>query len=305
MNGLFYRNSKFIYQGETGERTLLDCSISSYLNNKSQIAMHRLSGQSHNTIPDFLITLIERERNNENNLNLPFGIIDVLLTKQLIKTSQPVRMLEYGSGQGTLSCHLAELLGTFHKESVLVCGHDTIDLEWMEQISKVESLPKISYFAGDFGDFHLQKQFFDIVLINGTVNYSEPYQIVLDAVRLAKEDASIFCFTNSTPLLESIFQLFFEQREEYEISPFSKVIFANVKNNFWNNSKNIDFTAQALHDIEHANIICLKKASKNISFSMMDILKQDIKKAAELGDIKLKLQLLKQKELLLQYILSQ
>ena len=38
---------------------------------------------------------------------------------------------------------------------------------------------------------------------------------------------------------------------------------------------------------------------------MINTLKQDIKSAAEFGDIELKLQLLEQKELLIQYILSQ
>lgn len=305
MNDLFYKNSKFIYQGKTGEQTLLDCSVSACLNNKSQIAMHRLSGQSHNTIPDFLIKLIELERNSGNNLDLPFGIIDILLTRQLIKTSQPIRMLEYGSGQGTLSWHLAELLGTFHKESILVCGHDTINLEWMECISRVKQPPKLSFFAGDFGDFQLQQNFFNIILINGTVNFTEPYQVILDVLRLAKENALIFCYTNNTPFLESIFQLFFEQRKEYEITPSSKVIMANIENNCWNIHKDIDFRSQALHHIEQTKLIYSKKESKNISFFMINTLKQDIKSAAEIGDIELKLQLLEQKELLIQYILSQ
>lgn len=305
MNDLFYKNSKFIYQGKSGEQTLLDCSISSYLNNKSQIALHRLSGQPHNIIPDFLITLIEQERNNGNNLELPFGIIDVLLTKELIKTSQPIKMLEYGSGQGTLSWHLAELLGAFHKESILVCAHDTINLEWMEYISRVKQPPKLSFFAGDFGDFQLQQNFFDIIIINGAVNYTEPYQVILDVLRLAKENSLIFCYTNNSPLLESTFQLFFEQREEYEIALSSKVIMTNKENKCWNIRKDIDFTTQALQDIEQTKLICSKKVSKNISFLMINTLKQHIKSAAELGYIDLKLQLLEQKEMLIQYILSQ
>lgn len=304
MNGLFYKHLKFIYQYKTDEQTLLDCKV--FLNNKSRISMHRGQGQSHQIIPDLLISLIEHEQKSGNNLEIPFGIIDILLTSRLIQTSQPVRMLEYGSGQGLLSCHLAELLGAFHEKSVLVCAHDTIEPEWMERISQVDQLPKLSFFAGDFGDFQLQENFFDLVLINGMINYTEPYQIISDAVRLAKDDAVIFCYTSDTPLLENIFQLFFEQRKEYEINPLSKIIVANTRDKSWNMRKTSDFPKQALEDIEHAKSICSQKmAKKKVCFSMMDTLTRDIKNASKMGNIDLKLQLIVQKERLIEYILSQ
>lgn len=80
MNGLFYKNSKFIYQYKTDEQTLLDCKV--FLNNKSRISMHRVQDQSHRTIPDLLISLIEHEQKNGNNREIPFGIIDILLASQ-------------------------------------------------------------------------------------------------------------------------------------------------------------------------------------------------------------------------------
>lgn len=264
--------------------------------------MHRFPGQKNLIIADLLNILIERERKEENSIEISLGLIliDALLTKYLIQTSQPIQVLEYGSGQGRLSCHLAELLGVFHEESILVCAYDTIEPEWMEQISKVERLPKISFFAGDFGNLQLQKDYFDIVIVNGMVNYAEPYQVVLDAIQLAKKNAVIFCYTDNTPLLESVFQLFFERREEYEIIPSSKVMLAEIKDKSWDVHESIDFSKQALEDIERAKSICLsKKSERQMYYSMIDVLKQDIKKAAQIGDVDLKLQLLEQKECLL------
>lgn len=303
MSSLFIRDSKFIYQDIAGERMLLNCNA--FLENKSRISMHRFQYQLYQTIPELLISLIEREQKNGNNLEIPFGIIDILLTSQLIQTSQPVRMLEYGSGQGLLSCHLAELLGAFHEKSTLVCAYDTIEPEWMEQISQVDQLPKVSFFAGDFGDFQLQENFFDIVLVNGMINYTEPYQVISDALRLAKDDAVIFCYTNDTPFLENVFQLFFEHREEYEINSSNKVLMANIRDKSWNIRNIIDFSTQALEDIEYAKIICSQKVTeKKLCFSMIDTLTQDIKNASRMGDINLKLQLIDQKELLMEYILK-
>lgn len=287
MNGLFYKNSKFIYQYKTDEQTLLDCKV--FLNNKSRISMHRVQDQSHRTIPDLLISLIEHEQKNGNNREIPFGIIDILLASQLMQTSQPVRMLEYGSGQGLLSCHLAELIGAFHEKSTLVCAYDTIEPEWMERISQVEQLPKVSFFAGDFEDFQLQENFFDIVLVNGMINYTEPYQVISDVVRLAKDDAVIFCYTNDTPFLENIFQLFFEHREEYEINSSSKILMANIRDKSWNIHNIVDFSTQALEDIEYAKIICSQKViEKELCFSMINTLTQDIKICFKNGEYKFK-----------------
>lgn len=251
--------------------------------------MHRVQDQSHRTIPDLLISLIEHEQKNGNNREIPFGIIDILLASQLMQTSQPVRMLEYGSGQGLLSCHLAELIGAFHEKSTLVCAYDTIEPEWMERISQVEQLPKVSFFAGDFEDFQLQENFFDIVLVNGMINYTEPYQVISDVVRLAKDDAVIFCYTNDTPFLENIFQLFFEHREEYEINSSSKILMANIRDKSWNIHNIVDFSTQALEDIEYAKIICSQKViEKELCFSMINTLTQDIKICFKNGEYKFK-----------------
>ncbi len=304
MYKLFFRDLQFIYEGKKGEQVLLN--FKDLLSNKSKISIHRLPNQNHHIIYELLMTLINQERKKGDTLELPISLIDVLLANQLMRTSQPVRLLEYGSGQGRLSWHLAELLGAFHEKSTLVCAYDTIEPEWMEQISKVEHLPKLSFFAGDFGHFFLQENFFDIVVINGMVNYTEPYQVILDALRLAKDDAVILCYIDNTPLLESTFCLFFERREEYEVSPSSRIMLAKVKDKCWDRPESINFAVQALEHIEQAKVMCSSKESeKHTLFSMINTLKQDIKNVTEIGEIDLKFQLLKQKEQLLLYIVNQ
>lgn len=104
-------------------------------------------------------------------------------------------MLEYGSANGSLSLHLAEVLGTFHEESVLVCAYDTIEPEWMEQMAQVQHLPKLSYFAGDFGQLKLSEKYFDIVVINGVVNYLQPEEVINDALRLVTKDGILICYS--------------------------------------------------------------------------------------------------------------
>lgn len=80
---------------------------------------------------------------------------------------------------------------------------------------------------------------------------------------------------------------------------------ANIRDKSWNTRNIIDFSTQALEDIEYAKIICSQKATeKKLYSSMIDTLTQDIKNASKIGDINLKLQLIDQKELLMEYILK-
>lgn len=231
MGRLFYENSKFIYEDQNKKEVLLNCT--DFLANKSRVSMHRLEGNDYLIIPELLIRLTEKERKKGNNFEVPAALMDILLVSRLIQTSYPVKILEYGSMQGQLSWHLAEITGVFHEESSLVCAYDTMDLEWMEQISKVEHLPKLSFFAGDYGCFQLQEGYFDIVIINGMVNYLQPKDVIEEALRLAADNGILLCYANAAPLLESTFKLYFKNRKEYEITPSQNVFLANVRDKDW------------------------------------------------------------------------
>ena len=210
MVSLNLNNGSVAFTGLEGTVVLLDSEKP--LENKSRVPMRRLADQKHPIISDILLKLIQRQQEEEADLAVPFGLLDALLTVRLIRSSKPVWVLEYGSGQGELSAHLAELLGTFHEESMLVCAHDTIELEWMERISHVEHLPKLSFLAGDFGALGLQSNSFHMVVLNGRTDFQNPYEVVADALRLVRKDGVIFCYTDDCPLLESVFKLFFELR---------------------------------------------------------------------------------------------
>ena len=182
MGSLYYNNSKFIYEDKGGDaKLLLDCG--NYLTNKSRIPMHRLAGMDCLTIPDLLLGLLEREKKNGDDLEFPAALTDILLASRLVKNPRPVNVLEYGSMTGRISLHLAEVLGAFNEESVLVCAYDTIEPEWMERMTQAERLPKLSFFAGDFGNIKLSEHYFDIVVINGMVNYLQPEEVINDALR--------------------------------------------------------------------------------------------------------------------------
>lgn len=296
MGSLFYDNSKFIYSGSgDNQKVLLDCSH--YLSNKSRISMHRVPGMDCLTIPDLLLGLLEKEKRNGEGLEFPAALIDILLASQLIKSPRPIKVLEYGSARGHISLHLAEVLGAFHEESVLVCAYDTIEPEWMERMAQAERLPRLSFFAGDFGQLKLTEHYFDIVVINGMVNYLQPEDVIADALRLAAEDGTLICYSDNSPLLESTFKLYFEEREEYEITPSQKIFFSNARDKSWQKEPTKDLDSQVQEDLEKAeNLLSGNPVSEEELMKITELLKQDICAAAAARRSDLKLRLIECKE---------
>lgn len=296
MVSLNLNNGSVAFTGLEGTVVLLDSEKP--LENKSRVSMRRLADQKHPIISDILLKLIQRQQEEEADLAVPFGLLDALLTVRLIRSSKPVWVLEYGSGQGELSAHLAELLGTFHEESMLVCAHDTIELEWMERISHVEHLPKLSFLAGDFGALGLQSNSFHMVVLNGRTDFQNPYEVVADALRLVRKDGVIFCYTDDCPLLESVFKLFFELREEFVLQPSQKILLADVENVCWQ-------AVEPPHiDVNETGKLVKKsiRSGRKAALSAMEVLKSNVDAVARMGEADKKIQLLEQKEKLLEYI---
>ena len=294
MGSIFYNDSRFIYEGQDGEQeVLLDCSC--YLANKSRIPMHRLPGMDYLTIPDLLLSLLEREKGNGKELEFPATLLNILLASRLIKSPEPVKVLEYGSMKGELSLHLAEVLGTFHQESVLVCAYDTIEPEWMERMAQAAHLSELSFYAGDFGQLKLAEKYFDIVIINGMVNYLQPEEVIADALRLVAEAGILICYSEETPLLESTFKLYFEEREEYEITPSQKVLVAKAQNRSWSKETGRDFNLaeKIREDLENVEkVLDGESITEEVLTDMTECLKQDIQFAVTAGKTDLKIRLI-------------
>lgn len=259
--------------------------------------MHRVPGMDCLIIPDLLLGLLEKEKLNGEGLEFPAVLMDVLLAAQLIKSPRPVKLLEYGSMKGKISFHLAEVLGAFNEESVLVCAYDTIEPEWMEHIAQSEHLPKLSFFAGDFGQLKLSERYFDIIVINGQVNYMYPEDVITDALRLVSEDGILICYSEYSYLLESTFKLYFEKREEYEIIPSQKILLANARDSGWQTEAEPDLDARVQSDIEKAEALLSENhVHEGELTEMTDRLRRDIYAAAASGRNDLKIRLIECKE---------
>lgn len=306
MGRLSYEEDVFVYAEEGKKQVILDCG--DYINNKSRVPMHKLKDQDSCIIPEFLAELMEKGPCSKEARGFDAVLIDVLLTSRLIRTSQPVRVLEYGCTGGSFSWYLAAVLGTFCERSSLVCASDRMDPEWMEQIAQVEKLPRVSFLAGDYGCLQLQRNCFDVVFINGTVNFEDPCKVISDASGLVSNDGFLICYTDHTPLLESAFQLFYTRNENYEIASGIRLMSAEAKDKGWTDWDEAvvsDLVGRAQEHLAQAEGILLKAGTDREQIAaLLEHLKQDAETAAALGKVELKIQLMEQKGRLLDYALG-
>ena len=196
--------------------------------------MHSLQGEVR-TVLDMIGELLEEEiqrKRSEEEIE-QFLLLDLLLIRHLISTSLPLKVLEIGCQEGEISYQFATILGEFHKDSTFYCMSDQMEIEWLKRMGEVKVLPHLSFLATDYEEALLEKEAFDIVLINGAIQLNEPYQMIERALSFLKEEGSLIVMNQETPFLESSFQLFFKKREEYRFSPTKAVLVGKKKNLDW------------------------------------------------------------------------
>lgn len=217
MSAIMVKQNVFLLDDMFGKKhTLLDCN--QLLSNKSRIPMHFLT--EGRTIPRFLCQLydIHKEQWKESSA-VDYFLFDIILASFLIRQSRPWNVVEIGGDDGMLSYHLASLLGGFHKESFLcsvcnVIGNDSKN-RWLDRISMVQETPELSFLVTDYEKTRLLSNYFDIVVVNGTINFFEPYLVFQEAERLVKNGGIIITFLQDMPLVEDSFKLYFPKRKEY------------------------------------------------------------------------------------------
>ena len=146
-----------------------------------------------------------------------------LVTKQVLQCTTPPVLLECGCGDGALSYFLASVLGDLQEQSRLFCLNDIIDPGWLDRIGQVKYPPDINYLASNYKHTGLQQDFFDMVVINGTTYFKDPDVTLQEAIRVLKPDGLLICYSENNPLMESVFQLYFDCRRQYVLNYTSMI----------------------------------------------------------------------------------
>lgn len=288
------------------KQVILDTS--NFLKNKSRVPMHSIE-KDNSTILSFISNLIQKNETIMPHLALikkiQYITLDTLLIAELIKSSAPVKIAEFGCTNGELSYNLTEVARKFNPNSLLclisnVIGNNSNN-KCLDFITKAEALPELSMVYSDYAKTNLADNSFDFVIINGDVICENFYDIIKEAERITKNNGIIFCYSNSNYLLTSTFQLIFSERKEYQFTNTDIIITARKTNDSWNHDTNDSLSNLSMlkdlikEEIYHNNGI-------NVYRTYIQQLNSYIDNAIATYDIKTKLELIQLKENLLDYI---
>lgn len=226
MGRITYEDNKFMYCDGQRKEELLD--VCGYLANKSRLPMHGEPGEA--SVAQIIIGL--QKMNDAIGVkpgdSQVFFLMDILLASWLIGTPHPVSAVEIGSTDGLLSYHMAEMIGQFNTCSSLCCVSNVIGNEsgnrWLDMICMVEHPPVLSMLASDYENTRLQGGGFDIAVVNGSVIFDNPGDVIREAERLVRKDGFMICRSKNSLLLEESFAGRFPGCAEYKAGEDEKIM---------------------------------------------------------------------------------
>lgn len=159
--------------------------------------------------------------------------------------------------------------------------------------------------AADYDDTMLEPESFDLVVINGSVRFEEPYRVVQEAERLCKQGGRIVCYSCYSPLLENSFRLRFAERNEYTLKPDVCILTAK-KNSRKEPEAEAGRDGSSAADVFFAELpgdLSLPPEAETIRLRIRQC-EQLLSEKAYQEDTSLKIRLIDIKEQLIQYLLD-
>lgn len=307
MNTITLENNAFVYAHGENKTVLLN--LSDLFSNKSKIPFSSFEGNF--TIPALITNTFQQhlqlvEGTAEETYAMEYLLLDILLVSKIIQSQKPMKVLEIGCTNGLLSFNYASILGKFNQNSSLCCVSDTMGNEsgneWLDKMVLVEESPKFSLLTSDYEETPLAEDYFDMVVINGSVLFEEPYKVIKEAERLVKINGMILCYCESPSALEENFQRVFLERQEYKLYASHNVLQVCYDGKSWAKEPEDCWREELPKYYEEVQKVL--HSEKNIQKLRELIQKTDtyIEKAMNNQELELKVELLHLKDKLLDYM---
>lgn len=276
-------SNQFVYKDDKNHEEIL-IDFFNLLGNHSNVPFHGISsdGKTFDVLFDYLCTFIDEfddvNKNVIGGLNIQTIILSILLTtKELLKKHRNFRILEIGCNKGVLSYYLCKLLKRFNVNNRLICISDSMgagcENTWFEKIILTDAAEIVTLVTTEYNNDFFPNDYFDVVIINGSVRFAEPTEIISNAANFTKNAGLLLCLSENQYLLNSCFQVAVDHCTEYVLNGtatvFSKTIdkvdkevfykltdeykISNYKTNIRKNLLLIKTTVENLGSIDYLN----------------------------------------------------
>ncbi len=200
MGRMCFGNDQIVY--EDGGRKELLYGYEERIFNYSRIPL-RIIGEEGDSLLGLILESVNEhgiiaEGTKEKDASYEYATMNLLLAREHMKTPYELKVLEIGCLSGILSYHLAKLLGKYNENSQLCCvtnmmGNKT-ESGWIDRISHVESMPKVSFLTTDFDNMPLSDGYFDVVFLNASDVIEKKEAVLSEARRVLKKDGVFLAY---------------------------------------------------------------------------------------------------------------
>lgn len=233
MSSINVVNSTFMFIDDNGaSKPLIEFGDASL--NKSRVPLHP-AGEGVETIPRVLSGVMNKNKTLFEEMSgeekLRYAAVSAIVLSEMMKSSEPRKIAAIGSSDAVMSFDLAFTAGKLNPDSELFLISNIIGGEnsCLDAIVQVKQPPKFSMLFSDYDNTNLAENSFDIVVLCGEADFDKPYEVINEAVRIAKNGGLIVCCCSQDCLLESSFMLTFSQREEYRLNARDALITARAQ----------------------------------------------------------------------------
>lgn len=234
------------------------------------------------------------------NTQFDYTLLDFLTARCCMRSALPLHVVEIGGMNGIWSFHLAFMLGQYHPSSLLcsVCnriGNESGN-QWLDRISLVGEPPRLSLLAADYENTMLQREGFDLVAINESEIFEQPYEVVKEAERLVKKGGVILCYAKAQSVLAHTLVQTFPESESYDTESGMCIYYINYDENLHNQPTENSWEEEAETYLENVKLLILDHPSKEQLRNSMKKLDEYVNRAIQEQKIDLKLRFIQCEE---------
>jgi ubiquinone/menaquinone biosynthesis C-methylase UbiE len=307
LSSILIENNSYVFCDDNGDKKVL-YKVFDYLGNKSKVQMY--DENSNNSLYYMLGEMSKKHETRFEYVSeeqaISYFVIDSIFMTNIIKASVPIKVLQLGCSNGEIAYHLTEMLGRINSQSTVCFVNNEINNNsnntWLEAIGTVELKPEISLVISEYEKTNLEKESFDIIIINGEVDFDEPYKTIKEAERLVKKNGIIICYSCNNKNLKNAIKLIFVESDEYKVSEDESIFVINYDGTSWT----ADLNEHWYEDMREMQEELVKQF---VSYPNLDIcrkynleIKKYIKLAIANNNIKLKMNLIELKQNILDYM---
>ena len=231
-----YENCQFfLTDGDDNKTAIL--KIYDQLSNYSSLPMYESEGGKKYPVFDVLTSIFnDFDRVNEDVAQgldkTEVQLCMLLIAKVLLKKHRDFKVLEIGCDKGVLSFSLARLLKQFNGNNQLICVTDAMSVNcndrWYDKILLSGAEEIVSLVTTQYNNGLFPRDYFDIVIINGSVSFEDSEKVIYNAVNFTKNNGLLITLPASQYLLSSCFQVIVENCDEYYLNSASSVLVKTI-----------------------------------------------------------------------------